>query len=49
MASAYPQTIFVTTQPLSQKIDPFKELNGNWNVGLMECCNDVSQCMFILI
>jgi len=46
MASTDHQTFVISTQP-SFKTDPFKELNGNWNVGLLSCCEDISQCKII--
>ncbi len=46
MASGPSQSTFVTVQQ-SYRTDPFKEMNGNWNVGLFSCCDDVSACKII--
>jgi hypothetical protein len=48
-ASIHPVGTLIVTQPSSQIGNPFKQFNGNWNVGLMSCCNDVCQCKIILI
>jgi hypothetical protein len=47
MASANPQSTITSGQPV-YGADPFKEWNNEWNVGLMSCCDDISQCKIIL-
>ncbi|CAF1346935.1 unnamed protein product [Adineta steineri] len=47
MASSFANTNVITVQPAYSKTNPFKELNGNWNVGLFDCCTDVSKCCYV--
>jgi hypothetical protein len=37
-----PPSMYVTSQPIVG--NPFQQLNGEWNVGLCQCCDNVSQC-----
>jgi hypothetical protein len=48
MAFAQPQATIVITQPSSQNNAPFQQLNGNWNVELMDCFSDLPQCKISL-
>lgn len=41
-------TVVYTQQPV-HITNPFNEFNGDWNVGLMSCCDDMSQCKIIYI
>lgn len=43
MSSIYP-TPSVTLQQPSMGPDAFKGFDQNWNVGLCNCCDDISQC-----
>lgn len=38
---------FITTQPMAAG-NPFKQLNGQWNVGFCDCCSDMKQCMSMI-
>ena len=45
MAYSTNNTYYVTNQPVVG--NPFEQLNGEWGVGLCDCCDDVSQCELI--
>ena len=47
MATIQP-VAFITTQPMAAG-NPFKQMNGDWSVGLCDCCNDTSQCKIFLV
>ncbi|CAF1330684.1 unnamed protein product [Rotaria sordida] len=47
MANATVHPFIITNQPQSlPMVNPFRDFNNEWTVGLCDCCNDVSQCCY---
>ncbi|CAF3317366.1 unnamed protein product [Rotaria socialis] len=46
MSRGYPSMPVIVEQPAFQHGDPFKSMNNEWNVGLFNCCDNVSQCCY---
>jgi hypothetical protein len=47
MAYNNSQPQYVISQPQSQvivQVDPFKQYNNEWSVGICDCCDDMGQC-----
>ncbi|CAF0998078.1 unnamed protein product [Rotaria magnacalcarata] len=46
MSRSYPGVPVIVAQPTLQYHDPFRSMNNEWNVGLCNCCDNVSQCCY---